>query len=326
VATCTAERVAAEVRHGDRVVTSVEGAWQEPTALAAQLRALTEAASLPAAGCALSVFIQRPDAQVRRLTQLPPVAARHLEALLRAQAARTFRQNGVPLLTAARWVPGTPRVAEVAAVPAVLLDQLAAAADLAGLTLTSITAMEAPALGFVPPATQRAQRRRLRRATTRSALAALALWTLAGAVSTGRVWREQARVRAALEARAAPAAALARLRAEWTGAQAMLAAVAATEAQQRVLLHQLTRLAAALPDSAFLASLTLSATGATTATGYARRATDVAAALERQPGLPPPTLGAALGREALGGREWDRFRLTLGDTLPASPAGGSHGR
>lgn len=329
VALCTAEVVRTEVRHGDRMVAAAEGPWLDEAALATQWQALAEEARLPPSGRRLAVVVQRPAAQVRRLTQLPPVSARHLGALVAAQTARTFRRNGVPLVTAARWVPhSTPRAAELAAIPAPLLDQLAAAAAAAGLELTSVTAADAPALPVEPPLLTRHRVRTLRQRTARWARLALTLWIIAGAVAGARFTQERMRVRAALASRAEPAAALARLRAEWVGAQTSLAAVATADREGAAFLQQLTSVLTALPDSAFLAALTLDAGGTGSFSGYARRATDVAAALAHRPHLPLPLprLDASLGREALGGREWDRFRVTLGDTTATAGAGAAHAR
>jgi hypothetical protein len=111
-----------------------------------------------------------------------------------------------------------------------------------------------------------------------------------------------------------PAAALRALRQEMREAREMVQAVHAAERTGNDLSLRLADVAAAVPDSAFLASLTLSAAGNGAATGYARRAAEVAASFERGPGIRQARLEGRLTREILLGREWDRFTVSFGDT------------
>lgn len=100
-------------------------------------------------------------------------------------------------------------------------------------------------------------------------------------------------------------------------AREMTEAVAAAELGAHDLTRRLADLAGALPDSAFLTSLTISAGGDGAVTGYARRAAEVVASLERAGGIRAPRLEGRLAREVLGGREWDRFTIAFGDSVRA---------
>src|SRR6266511_6201537 len=52
----------------------------------------------------LRVTLERPPAQTRTLTDLPPVRDRDLASLVANQAGRFFRRNGTALVTDATWV------------------------------------------------------------------------------------------------------------------------------------------------------------------------------------------------------------------------------
>jgi hypothetical protein len=101
-----------------------------------------------------------------------------------------------------------------------------------------------------------------------------------------------------------------------TQALTFLARQEAERPHRAALLARVTR---ALPDSAFLAALRLEADGRGTLVGYAPRAPDVAAALERVPGILHPALEGPVTREVVGPREWDRFTLRFRTRPEGSP-------
>src|SRR5206468_6866954 len=86
---------------------------------------------------------------------------------------------------------------------------------------------------------------------------------------------------------------------------------AATERQ--VVAARLARITAALPDSSFLTSLTLDASGTGVLTGLARRAADVVARLEARGAVVHPRLDGPVLRETAAGKEWERFTIVFRD-------------
>lgn len=306
--------VAEAVRRG-QVLWATELAWSGAADLS---RILTELGATPEVGPeyrVLSVLVERPLMQLRRVTELPPVRHAVLKSLVGTQSTRYFRRNGVALVTDARWIAvDGSRVAELCAMDAPLLEALAEGAEAAGLTLMSVMPAEADGLSLLPPSTMAARVERLRRSVAWWSMAALVAWGLVGSAYLIRLTVERRRVERALLRLEAPAAALRTLRKEMRTARDMTEAIAATEQGAHDLTRQLTEVASALPDSAFLTSLTISAGGNGAITGYARRAAEVVASLERAGGTRAPRLEGRLAREALGGREWDRFSIAFGDS------------
>ncbi len=312
--------LAAEAVRGRQVVWAGEAAWEGPADLT---RVLAEVAATPELGRdfrALSVVVERPLMQLRRLTDLPPVRQATLKTLVRTHAARYFRRNGTPLVTDAKWIAADDgRTALLCAMEVSLLEALAGGAQAAGLRLVSVTPAEGYGLSLLPPSTQVARFDRLRRTAFRWGTAAAAAWGLVGASYLLRLSVERRRVERELLRLEEPAAALRALRIEMRTAEEMTTAVAAAERAGHDVRQRLESVAAAVPDSAFLSSLTLSAAGNGTATGYAHRAAEVAASFERAPGVRSPRLEGRLTREVLLGREWDRFTISFGDS--AKPGG-----
>jgi hypothetical protein len=310
-----AHRLIAEARCGTRVVWTGEAAWEAAADLASVLGELVAAPEVKRSFRTLSVVVERPLVQIRRLTDVPPVRARVLKALVQTQAARYFRKNGIPLVTDARWAGRRgDRAAQLCAMEAPLLEALASGAQAAGLRLVSVVPADGIGLSLLPPSSRAAHLIRLRRSTLRWAVAALVAWSVVAATSLGRLTLERQRVDRELQRLEQPAAALQALRQDMRSAREMLAAVDAAERAGRDLSRQLADVAAAVPDSAFLSALTLTAAGNGTVTGYARRASEVAARFDRAAGLRAPRLEGRLTRELLLGREWDRFTMAFGDS------------
>lgn len=281
-------------------------------------RMFTELAATPEVGQdsrTLSVLVERPLMQLRRVTELPPVRHAVLRALVGTQSTRYFRRNGAALVTDARWINvHGHRVAQLCAMDALLLEALADGAQTAGLTLLSVRPADADGLSLLPASTQVARVARLRRSLARWSVAAVLAWGLLGSAYLGRLTVERRRIERELLRLEAPAAALRGLRQEMRSARDMTEAVAAAERGARELTRRLAEVAGALPDSAFLTVLTVSARGNGAITGYARRAAEVAASLERAGGIRAPRLEGRTAREIVGGREWDRFTIAFGDS------------
>ena len=68
----------------------------------------------------------------------------------------------------------------------------------------------------------------------------------------------------------------------------------------------------ALPDSSVLTSLAWSADGSGVLVGVARRATDVVARLDRLGTLTGVHLGGPVVKEAVAGKDWERFTVLFG--------------
>jgi hypothetical protein len=313
-----AHSLVAEARRGTRVVWTGEAAWQEPSDLA---RVLSELIAAPEAGRSfrnLSVVVERPLVQIRRLTDVPPVPLRVLKTLIQTQAARYFRRNGVPLVTDASWLGRNgDRAAQLCAMEVSLLEAVADGAQAAGLRLVSVVPADRPRLSLLPPSTRAAQLARLRRSVLRWTVAAVVGWGLVATSYLVKLTIDRRRVERELARLEQPAAALLALRREMRTARGMVAAVDATEQVEHDLGRQLGDIAAAVPDSAFLSLLTLSAAGDGAVTGYARRASEVAASFERSNRIRAPRFEGRLTKELLLGREWDRFTIAFGDTAKA---------
>lgn len=306
----------AEAMRGTRAVWSGRFTWGDLDDLP---RVLVELAATPELGRdlrALDVLVERPVAQLRRLTDLPPVRQATLRTLVQTQSTRYFRRNGVPLVTDAIWAHESgSRVARLCAVDVTLLEAIADGAGAAGLRLESVAPAEGAGLSLLPPSTRAARLARRKRSLARWALIAVGLWGFVGTSYLVRLGLESRRVEAELNRIEAPAAALRALRQEMRTARKMTEAVAATERSEHDLTRWLAAVTLALPDSAFITSLSLSALGRSSATGYAARAAEVAVGFERAAGIREPRLEGHPAREVLLGREWDRFTVAFGDSM-----------
>jgi Tfp pilus assembly protein PilN len=276
-------------------------------------------AAVPPERCrGLSVTLERPPAQTRTLTDLPPVRARELAALVANQAGRFFRRNGAPLVTDATWVTnGHGRVIHAAAVEEPLVLAVLAGAAQAGLMVEAINAVGVSSELQLLPSTERAARMRARRrALARLALVAWGIWILAAASFALRLTVATRHVNREIAAADAPLNALRDVKREMRAAEAMVVELANARRSRGQALAALARLNAAVPDSAVVTSYTWRADATGVLAGSARRAADVLAAIERAQAVQNPRLGGAVVREASAGREWDRFTIIFGDTIP----------
>ena len=272
-------------------------------------------ASAPAERCRrVKVTLERPPAQTRTLTDLPPVRARELTALVANQAGRFFRRNGAPLVTDAIWVAnGLAHVTQAAAVEEPLVLAVLAGAAQAGLIVESISAAGlSPELQLFPSAERAVRAGTRRRALIRLAVGVCCTWVLAAAFLTLRLTLERRRVDRELAADSAPLTALGDVKREMRTAEAMVVGLANARRSRGEALAALARINAAVPDSAVLTAYTWRADGTGIVAGSARRATDVLAAIERARAVPNPRLDGAVVREATPGREWERFTITFG--------------
>ncbi len=312
-----ASSVQAEATRAGVVIWAGEATYESSEDLAEVVARL---AAAPTERCRrLQVTLERPPAQTRKLTDLPPVRDRELPALVANQAGRFFRRNGVPLVTDAAWVTknGTGRVTCAAAVEEPVVLAIVAGAKEAGLIVERITpAGTSSALQLLPTAERAVRERARQRILLRLGIAVLATWFVAGALFGARLIVERRTVDAELAAASEPLAALREVRQEMRAAEGMVRTLADARRSRGEALATLARLNAALPDSAVLTSYTWRSDGSGIIAGAGRRAASVLAAVERRRAVPNARLEGAIVREMLAGREWERFTMLFGGNLP----------
>jgi len=294
------------------VVWAGEAAYSSPGELA---DAIARLAAEPPRGCRrLVVTLERPPAQVRTLTDLPPVKPRHLAALVAQQAGRFFRKNGEPVVTDAVWIEKDgARMVRAAAAEEAFVEAVVAGARAAGLWLETIApADDRATLGLLPSSERRSRERTARRRTRRLAIAGCAFWIAATGLFFARLTWERRAVERELAALKQPLAAVLDARRELRDAELTLNAVTAAEAERGRGLALLAAVTVALTDSSVLTSLTWSADGSGALLGGATRATDVVARLDRLGTLAGVRLGGPVVREQIGGHDWERFSILFG--------------
>ncbi len=299
------------VEHG-----SVTWAGEAPYSALAELSdAIARlAAEAPARCRGLVVALERPPVQVRTLAELPPVKPRELRAVVAHQAGRFFRRNGHSLVTDATWTgEGEARVARAAAVEELLVEAIAAGARAAGLWLETVALADDPAALALLPRSERESRERAARSRTRRlAVTTCGLWLVAGALFLGRLAWERRAVERELAGLRQPVAAVLAARRELRDAEATISAMSAAERERGRSIAVLAGVTGALTDSSVLTSLTWTPDGTGVLSGAARRATDVMARLDRVGALGGVRLEGPVVREAVAGREWERFTVLFG--------------
>ena len=308
--------VRAEAKRGAVAVWAGEAAYDSPSDL---VEVVGRLAAAPPERCRrLRVTLERPPAQTRTLTDLPPVRDRELAALVANQAGRFFRRNGAALVTDATWVTNSVgRVTHAAAVEEPLVLAIVAGAAEAGLLVESISAAGmSPQLQLLPTAERAVRARARRRTIVRLAIAACAAWLVAGVLFGVRLVIERRDVETQLAAADAPLAAMRDVRREMRTAEAMVLGLAEARHSRGQALATLARVNGAMPDSAVLTSYTWRADGSGVIAGAGRRAADVLAAVERNHVAPNPRIEGAIVREALGGHDWERFTIMFGAKNP----------
>jgi hypothetical protein len=345
-------RVRAVALFKGRVVWAAEAEYAGLEDLAGVLGRL--AAERPRGVRSARVALGAGVAQLKVVDTMPRLSARDLAAHVALQPRRYFLANGVPLVTDA-VVHGRSNdhghgPALLAAAPEPLIEAVAAGVRAAGLTLERVApagalaaepaaaapfaleglgaggppyfaafaaaACREPGVTLLPLAMRERTARARRIGARRWLLLAAASLALALTSHWVAVARQGAEAERELSGRHATLEQALTTRRDLDAATAALAFLARreTERPRRALL--LARVTRALPDSAFLATIRLEADGRGALVGYAPRAADVVAALERVPGIIAPALEGPVTREVLGPREWDRFTVRF-RTRPA---------
>jgi hypothetical protein len=345
-------RVRAVALARGRVVWAAEAEYAGPGDLAEVLGRL--AAERPRGFHRARVTLGADVAQLKVVDAMPRLGARDLAAHVALQPRRYFLANGVALVTDAvphgRANRSGHAPALLAAAPEPLVEAVAAGVRAAGLTLEGLApaaafpakaAAAAPLalalLGdrgalYVPAFTAAASSEpRLmllpaaaRRTSERARFAAARRWLVLAGASLGLAFVSRVAVVSRRERNAErELAALHRTleqalaeRRDLDAATEALDFLSRAEAQRPRQAALLARVTHGLPDSAFLSVFRIEADGRGTIVGFAPRAADVVAALERVPGVSAPALEGAVTREVAGPREWEGFRIRFRTRRP----------
>lgn len=167
-----------------------------------------------------------------------------------------------------------------------------------------------PALELWPEDVREGRTREVKRRLLKLAIAAGAIWLLAGAVWVARLAIDAGRATQALAALSPVVDSALAVRREIDAGSATLATIARARAHRSRLLALLTQVALALGDSAYLVAVRVEAGGTVRLAGLAPSATRVVALLSRLPDLTGVQIEGAVTREAVAGnRELERFNL-----------------
>jgi len=269
----------------------------------------------------LMVVLEPAVVQRRELLDLPPVPQRELDRLVARGAARFFRQNGHPLITAVAGSGITTqagRAVRAIAVDSALTDAILAGATRSGAHLTDIHASETgPAISLLPMSERQRRQRQEWKAVLRIAAGTLVLWMATAAVLAGWIGWKTHVVDRELRRLEEPRLALAAARRSMDSATAMVDSIAATDRERDLLAAGLRALVGALPDSALLTRLELDAHGKGALDGRAAAAHLVTERLLEISSLPAVRLIESGNRDSTGGVIWERFRIAMGtDTSP----------
>jgi hypothetical protein len=309
------ESVRAELVRRGRVLWAGETTIEGPEDLQEAVAQLAAEPGLPSRPSRLTVEVDTPVVQLRTLEGLPPVRESTLPLLVGNQAGRFFRRNGKPLVIDARWkrrLKGEPRVAQAAAVEEPWIEAVLAGARTAGLELETISPPAPSPLTLLSPAERGRRRRAALTSLRRLTILVAGLWICVGCLAAARLEREERRIETRLSEIGEAVDAVRGARRQIGEAATMLQTVAAAERARGTILIQLGQVTAALPDSAFLESLTVDEKGAGSISGLARSAVALVERLDRASGVTGPTLDGPAVRERHGTTEWERFSVRFG--------------
>jgi len=328
-------RVSAAALRLGRLVWAAEATYADVTDLAHVLASL--AAERPRGHRRARVALGPGLARVKEVDGLPKLRRADLVAHVRLTSRRYFLQNGVALVTDAlplRARPGGGGRALLAAAPLPLVEAVTTGLEAAGLACDAIIPSQTLAriaaasegderfgdartvamarrwqLVLAPDGARAERARRDRRALGVWALLATASMVLAGASWFGASLRqERTTVREIARLRPAFEVAL-DVRRDLDATTEALGVLAAAERTRHFRARVLASLADALPDSAFLVNLRLNADGTGSMAGYAPRAAVLVTRLGRSQRFQDLALDGPVTREAVAGREWERFAV-----------------
>jgi hypothetical protein len=303
----------ARLQRGGSVLWSGQAEYHGRAELADAIARLVAEPALVKPGRRLRVELARPVVQLRTLADLPPVRGSHLRALVEQQAHRYFRKNGVPLVLDAAWSDRKRRVTvHAAAVEEPVVSAIVEGARAGGFHLENITPADSAGLSLLLTEERERRRRQARLSLRRLCGAVVVLWIAVAVIALLAHGSQERRVRRELAALAGPVSALRQVRHEVTLATETIAALDEAEAIRARSAGTLAAITAALPDSAFLASLEIEPDGSGRLAGYAKRASEVLARLDATEAVVAPVLENQRSRETVAGREWESFSIRFG--------------
>lgn len=264
--TVGARAVGAELVRRGTVVWAAQAEYEDVEDLRRTIAELGAAEGAPRRRRRVDVTLDPGLAQVRRLTEIPPVGGRALGELVALQSSRFFRRNGKPLATDARWVERRKRdrrTVIAAAVEEPVLDAIVEGLTAGGLAVGSVRPAgdEAAGLRFRSRAAALRRASSLRRQVRALLLLGGAVWVTAAIVGAARIRSHSSAIRAGIEALEEPARAAVEARRALNEAAAAVEAIAATEATRGAMALRLARAVDSVPDGAFLSTLDLPAEG-----------------------------------------------------------------
>ena len=321
-------RISAVVPGSGKPRWAAEATWADDDHLAALIADL--AAERPAGSKRAVVVLAEPVARLKQVRGLPAMSRRDLQAHVRLHSRRYFLQNGIPLVTDAAAVARPDRLALLAAAPVPTIDAISRGLEAAGLACDGIhpaagldpgtdspfalanaaARMRRAPLSLLPESTRLGRMRQRRRSLVRWAVLAIVSLFAALTSTTVAASRRTAAAAGELSRIEAPLLAALQVRRDLDSATAALNAISGAHAERRERSLFLARLAATLPDSAFLVTLSLDSAGGTLS-GYAPNAAGVLALLERRGVVTQARFQGPLTREMVNGREYQRFSMTF---------------
>ena len=308
-------RLEARLQRGGQVLWNGRIEYHDRKDLLDAIAALVAEPALVKPGKRLLVELERPVVQLRTLQDIPPVRASQLRALVEQQDHRFFRKNGSPLVVDAVRM-GNQRSVRAAAAEEPMIDAIAEGARAGGFYLEDIRPVEWPnPLLSLLPNIERDRRRRLARLSLRRLGAVvLLLWSGAVVIGIGSHLRQARAVDRELARLSQPVAALQEARRQERLIQETIAALDLEQARRSRITGMLGAIAGALPDSAFITSLTIDSAGTGQIAGYARRGSEVLARLDAAQAVVAPALDNQGSRQSVAGREWEVFSIRFGES------------
>ena len=306
-------RLEARLQRGSQVLWKGSIEYHDRKDLSDAIAGLAAEPALVKPGKQLLVELERPVVQLRTLQDIPPVRATLLRTLVEQQGHRYFRKNGSPLIIDAVRA-GNQRNVRAAAADEPVIDAITEGARAGGFHLVDVRPAEWPnqPLSLLLGA-ERDRRKRLARLSLRwLGVAVLLLWSGAIAIGIGSHLRQARAVDRELARLAAPAAALREARRQEQLIRETIATLDREESGRNRTTAVLGAIAGALPDSAFITSLTIDSGGGGRIAGYARRGSEVLARLDAAQVVIAPELEDQRSRQVIAGREMETFSIRFG--------------
>jgi hypothetical protein len=307
------DRLEARLQRGTQVLWNGQMDYHDRQDLSEAIARLVAEPALVKPGKQLLVELERPVVQLRTLQDIPPVRPAQLRALVEQQAHRYFRRNGSPLVIDAVRAGGHRNV-RAAAVEEPLVAAIAEGARAGGFQLEDVRPAEwpNPRLSLLPVAERDGRKRLARLSLRRIALAVILLWSGAIAIGIASHLRQARTVDRELAQLSRPVAALGEARRQEQLVRETIAALDVAAAGSNRIVGVLASIAGALPDSAFITSLSIDSAGVGVIAGYAKRGSEVLARLDAAGSVVAPMLDNRGSRQAVGGRDWETFSIRFG--------------